>query len=122
MLASVFLAGSYNQLSNVAGSAQLAAGLLEKVPVTVPVEPEELVMVNGAVMAVAGAGLALGIKPRFCAATLAAVLVPTTLAGHRFWAETDPAKVIAHRNAFFANLAVFGALLGVVSEPGSSAA
>ncbi len=34
--------------------------------------------------------LATGRAPRLAATVLAASLVPTTLAGHRFWEESDP--------------------------------
>jgi uncharacterized membrane protein YphA (DoxX/SURF4 family) len=42
-------------------------------------------------------------------------LVPTTLAGHRFWAEEDPQAKSMQRIQFLKNLAMFGGLLLVVS-------
>src|SRR3546814_20513833 len=49
--------------------------------------------------------------PRVAALTLAGSLVPTTLAGHAFWAESDPAAKKQHRLAFFTNASVLGGLL-----------
>jgi putative oxidoreductase len=42
---------------------------------------------------------------------LAASLVPTTLAGHAFWNETDPQAKNAQRLQFYKNTSVFGGLL-----------
>ena len=42
---------------------------------------------------------------------LAATLVPTTLAGHRFWEESDPAAQGNQRVHFFKNVSMFGGLL-----------
>ncbi len=59
----------------------------------------------------AGTLLALGRFPRLSALALAATLVPTTLAGHRFWEageETDQAQQRIH---FLKNLSMFGGLL-----------
>ena len=45
------------------------------------------------------------------ATVLAASLVPTTLAGHAFWNETDPQAKYAQRLQFYKNTSVFGGLL-----------
>ena len=76
----------------------------------VPAKTEQAVRVNGAVQMAAGTLLALA-GPRLSALTLAATLVPTTLAGHRFWEadeETDQAQQRIH---FLKNLSMFGGLL-----------
>ena len=59
--------------------------------VGIDADTEQLVKLNGAVQVAAGTTLALGILPRVSALVLAASLVPTTLAGHRFWEEEDEA-------------------------------
>src|SRR5260370_29140962 len=56
---------------------------------TVPAETEQAVRISGGVQVVAGSLLALGWWPRLAAAAVAATLVPTTLAGHRFWQPED---------------------------------
>ena len=45
------------------------------------------------------------------AATLASSLVPTTLAGHPFWQETDPAVRSAQRVQFLKNASILGGLI-----------
>ncbi len=58
-----------------------------------------------------GALLISGIAPALATGILGAALVPTTLAGHAFWKETDPqlrAQQIAH---FAKNLGLLGGLL-----------
>ena len=47
---------------------------------------------NAAVQVVAGTTLALGLAPRLSALAPAGSLVPTTLAGHPYWAIDDPAE------------------------------
>ena len=42
---------------------------------------------------------------------LAASLVPTTVAGHQFWNETDPAAKANQKIHFFKNLSMLGGLL-----------
>ena len=55
--------------------------------------------------------LATGRMPRISSAVLAATLVPTTAAGHRFWEETDPQKKAMQRVHFFKNASMLGGLL-----------
>ena len=42
---------------------------------------------------------------------LAASLVPTTAAGHRFWEESDPAQRANQRIHFFKNVSMLGGLM-----------
>jgi putative oxidoreductase len=72
---------------------------------------EEAVRFNGAAMVAGGLGLALGILPRTAAAGLAVSMVPTTLAGHRFWEDDDPAARKDNRIQFLKNLGLIGGLL-----------
>src|SRR5438445_3475921 len=80
-------------------------------------EPELMTRLNGLGMAVAGTALALGIKPRFAALTLAALLVPTTLAGHRFWEEETEQGRRGQRTHFLKNLSMLGGLLAYAASP-----
>ena len=59
----------------------------------------------------AGLMLALGRFPRLSSALLAGSLVPTTLAGHRFWEEQDEMKRAQQRIHFFKNLSMLGGLM-----------
>ncbi|MDP9395690.1 MAG: DoxX family protein [Actinomycetota bacterium] len=114
MLASVFITGGLDSLRNPAPKAPAAE------PVTVPLarripylpdDPEQLVKINAAVQVGAGALLALGKLPRLSALALAATLVPTTLAGHRFWEHEDPAQRAQHQIHFTKNVSMLGGLL-----------
>jgi putative oxidoreductase len=83
-----------------------------------PEDDELVVRGNAAVMVAAGALLALGIAPRLSALALACSLIPTTLAGHSYWAVEDPAVRKQQRIQFHKNMAMLGGLLlAVIDEP-----
>ena len=97
MLASMFVVGGVNALKNAEKAARRQAGhrqdhgLAEKIaPAAHPAGRETLVRINAATQIAAGLALATGRAPRLAATVLAASLVPTTAAGHRFWEETRP--------------------------------
>lgn len=72
---------------------------------------EQAVKVNAGVHIVAGVMLATNRLPRLSALALAGTLVPTTLAGHRFWEEKDKAKRANQQTHFFKNTSLLGGLL-----------
>ncbi len=113
MLAAMFVYGGLDQLRHPGGRAETAAPVIDKLaPVLrLPDDRELLVRVNGATMAGAGSLLALGRLPRLSAAVLAASLVPTTLAAHRFWEQDDPAQRAQQKLHFLKNLGMLGGLL-----------
>ena len=77
----------------------------------IPTDPATLVRINAGAQILAAAALATGRAPRLSATVLAASLVPTTLAGHAFWNETDPQAKNAQRLQFYKNTSVLGGLL-----------
>jgi putative oxidoreductase len=77
----------------------------------IPSDPVMLVRLNAVAQIGAGLTLATGRAPRISAAVLAATLVPTTAAGHRFWEEEDPAERSNQRIHFFKNVSMLGALM-----------
>ena len=79
-------------------------------------EPESAVRFNGAAMAAGGGALILNVFPRLAAAGLAASLVPTTLAGHAFWKDEDPATRKANRIQVLKNAGLIGGLLTVAAK------
>jgi len=86
--------------------------------VPLPEDDELVVRANAAVMVLAGAMLALGRAPRLSALALAASLVPTTLAGHSYWALEDPDARKIQRIQFHKNMAMIGGLLfAALDEP-----
>lgn len=118
MLASMFIVGGFDSVRNAQAKGPAAqpitdrvAPLLQKAVPQLPSDPVSLVRLNGAVQVAAGAALATGRFPRLSAAVLAATLVPTTAAGHRFWEHSDPADKAQQRVHFFKNVSMLGGLL-----------
>ncbi|GAB06587.1 DoxX family membrane protein [Gordonia amarae] len=119
MLASVFVVGGVDSLRNPAGKAAAAQGFIDgsvqalpdTVTANVPTDAETVIRVNGAIQVAAGLLLASGKFPRPAAALLAGSLVPTTVAGHAFWNETDPALKAQQRTQFVKNVSLLGGLL-----------
>jgi uncharacterized membrane protein YphA (DoxX/SURF4 family) len=83
-----------------------------------PEDTTTLVRLNGAAQVVAGTLLAAGRVPRLAATVLAASLVPTTLAAHRFWEEEDPRARAAQRVHFQKNCAMLGGLILAAVDTG----
>ncbi len=90
-------------------AAEVLAAMRKVVPL--PADDELVVRGNAAVQVVAGTMLALGWAPRLSALALAGSLIPTTFAGHSYWAEEDPVTRKLQRIQFHKNLAMIGGLL-----------
>lgn len=122
LLATSFVLGGLDSFRHPAPRAVMAAPVINKIPpqLGLPVDdPELLVRVNGATMVGAGLLLALGRFPRFAALLLAGSIVPTTLAGHRFWEVKDPEMRKQQQVQFMKNLGLLGGvLLAVVDTDG----
>jgi putative oxidoreductase len=114
MLASVFVWGGVEALRHPEPKAPAAdrvgPAIAQKIPY-LPDDPESLVKLNAAVQVGAGSLLALGRFPRLSALLLAVSLVPTTLAGHRFWEEDDPQERYRQRGNFLKNTGLLGGLI-----------
>ena len=120
MIASMFIVGGVNALRDASDYAVKAKPVTDRlVPLAkrampqapIPEDPITLVRINAAVQIGAGAALATGHLPRLSSAALAATLIPTTVAGHQFWNEDDPAQRANHRVHFFKNVSMLGGLL-----------
>ncbi|MDP9234706.1 MAG: DoxX family protein [Actinomycetota bacterium] len=86
--------------------------------VPLPDDDELIVRGNAAVQMTAGALLILGKAQRLSALALAGSLIPTTMAGHAFWAIEDPANRKKQRVQFHKNMAMLGGLLfAVIDKP-----
>lgn len=113
LLAATFISGGIDTLRNpqprVPGADKVVSPLVKAIPQLS--DTEQLVKLDAAVKVVAGGLLAFGKFPRLSSAALAAGLVPTTLAGHRFWEESDPAKRAAQRLHLLKNASMLGGLL-----------
>lgn len=77
----------------------------------IPTDTVGLVRLNGAVHLAGGLLLAVGKAPRLAATALALSLIPTTLAGHGFWRESDDQARAGQKVHVSKNLAIFGGLL-----------
>ncbi|WP_217254829.1 DoxX family protein [Streptomyces sp. AC602_WCS936] len=123
MLASMFVAGGLQSLrrpEDVAPAAEpIVRPLTDRVSV-LPDRTEQLVRLNGAVQVVGGVMLGLGRCPRLAALALAATLVPTTLAAHRYWDADDPSDRAQQRIHFLKNLSMMGGLLIAADDTGSA--
>ncbi|RBY78372.1 hypothetical protein DQ238_12280 [Geodermatophilus sp. TF02-6] len=119
LLASSFVYGGIDTLRNpqsrVPGAApvvdQIARTADEQLPVQVPRDVEQWVRIDAGVKVAAGSLLALGKLPRLSALALSASIVPTTLAGHRFWEHDDPKERFGQVAHFLKNLGLLGGLL-----------
>lgn len=120
MLASTFVFGGVQALRNPSALAEAAKpvndeirDLSHKVAPSVPVPTSDTTMVriNAGVHIVAGLALATGRAPRLSSLALAATVVPTTVAGHRFWEEKDKAARTHQMTHFFKNVSMLGGLV-----------
>jgi uncharacterized membrane protein YphA (DoxX/SURF4 family) len=114
MLASIFVVQGFDAMVNperVSSRAEpVVRSLAERVP-QIPNETEQAVRISGAVQFTGGLLLSMGRLPRLSALAIAATLVPTTLAGHRFWEIDDKQERAAQRIHFLKNLSMLGGLM-----------
>jgi len=120
MLSSMFVSGGVNALRSVDDHVDMAEPEIDKLNPVVDKATEklpfnldnrQLVQLNGAVQLVGGLMLATGTFPRLSSLALAATLIPTTWAGHRFWEEKDPTQKANQQIHFFKNVSMLGGLL-----------
>ena len=114
MLASIFIAEGIDSLLHPETKAPAAEAVVRPLAEQVPVvsdQVEQAVRLNGAVQLVAGSLLAIGRFPRLSAAALAASLIPTSYAGHRFWESDDKQERAQQKIHFLKNVTILGGLL-----------
>jgi putative oxidoreductase len=118
LLASMFVVGGIDAVRNASKKTDAADPVVDRLApllrTYVPQLPEDtttLVRLNGAAQVGAALMLATGRLPRISSAVLAATLVPTTAAGHRFWEAEDPQQKANQRIHFFKNCSMLGGLL-----------
>lgn len=124
MLASIFIIVGFATMRSpervVKQAEPVVRPLAEFVPF-VPEDTEQAVRLNAAIQLGGGVLLASGRLPRLAALALAATLVPTTIAGHRFWELDDPQERAQQRIQFLKNLSMLGGLLMAADAPGRRA-
>jgi uncharacterized membrane protein YphA (DoxX/SURF4 family) len=85
-------------------------------------EPETMVMASGAAMALGGASIILGVKPRLGTLAIIAFLATASPLFHDFWTAQDPQQKQSDLIHFSKNMALLGAalaLMGVREWPAS---
>jgi uncharacterized membrane protein YphA (DoxX/SURF4 family) len=125
MLASIFIYGGVDALRNPGPRIDEAEDLVDQLSDRVDAVPDDtamLVRANGALQVGAGLALATNTMSRPAALALAASLVPTTVAGHRFWEQEGSASRQGQLVHFLKNLGLLGGLiitaLDTEGEPG----
>jgi len=120
-LAASFISGGIDQIRNpqpkAAPASPIAKPIADRIP-QLPNDPESLVKLDGAIKVVGGLGLIIGPFARPAALLLAGSLVPTTLAGHRFWETNDPDQRVSDRVEFFKNVSLLGGLIMTALDTG----
>lgn len=114
MMAWIFVTSGVDVLRNPKGRADVAGPVIGKARAVAPFLPDDdvaVVRANAAVQVGAGLVFASGRLQRLSAAVLIASLLPTTLGGHPFWTEHDPAKRAQQRTHFKKNLCMVGGLV-----------
>ena len=116
-ISSVLISGGQAAAREPGGRGVAVQKLSAKAGITLDdKEAATVVKLNGAAMVGAGTTFALGILPRLSAVALIASLVPTTVAGHAFWEQEDPAARANHQIHFLKNLGVVGGLLMFLAQ------
>mgnify|MGYP001172381043 CR=1 FL=1 len=120
LLASIFVFGGVSAWKRSSKLAVSAATVVDPVRRALPGSPsaEQLVKVNVGVQVIGGTLFALGVAPRVMAIALAGSLVPTTLAGHRFWEIDDEATSAQQRIQFLKNAGLIGGLMFAALDTG----
>lgn len=126
LLAASFVSGGVEAFRHPGPRAKAAAPMIDRLApqLGLPNDPELLVRANAVAMTGAGTLLALGRLPRLSSLVLALSLVPSTLAGHRFWEVDEPAARKQQQLHFLKNAGLLGGLLIAVvdteGQPGLS--
>ena len=119
LLATPYIYGGISTLRKPQDRVPGAAPVVEKIaetadkqlPVQVPRDVEQWVKADAAIKVAAGTLFGLNRLPRLTALVLSASVVPTTLAGHRFWEHTDPTERFGQISNFLKNTGLLGGLL-----------
>ncbi|GCE49598.1 putative membrane protein YphA (DoxX/SURF4 family) [Thermosporothrix hazakensis] len=109
LLSAIFITSGANTVMHPEGIAQAveASGIPQARQATI---------LNGALMLLGGTALAVDVLPKLASLTLIGTMIPTTLLGHPFWKEDDPANRTGQRIHFMKNLAMIGGLILVLFE------
>jgi putative oxidoreductase len=114
MISSIFVIGGLDAArhpsTKVPAAESVTRPLADKLP-GLTLDTETLVRINGIVQVGAGLALAVGKLRRVAAVALIGSMVPTTLAGHRYWEEQDEKAKAQQQIHFFKNVSLLGGLM-----------
>ncbi len=119
LLAAPFVYGGISTLRKPQDRVPGARPVVEKIadaadkqlPVQLPKDVEQWVKADAALKVGFGTLFALGKFPRLSALVLTGSIVPTTLAGHRFWEAEDAAQRAQQQIHFLKNVGLLGGLI-----------
>jgi uncharacterized membrane protein YphA (DoxX/SURF4 family) len=80
--------------------------------------PELATIVTGVMLALGGLSILLGYHPRIGAALLVVFLLPVAFIMHAYWRIQDPMQRAGDAAQFWKNIALAGAALFIVANPG----
>ena len=105
-----FLVNSYRHLTMASAMAPYAAS--KGVPA-----PKLAVLGSGALLALGGLSILLGVMPNWGVLFLALFLIPVSFTMHNYWADQDPQMRQNNEINFHKNLALLGATLMLLAIP-----
>ncbi|MEO6651705.1 MAG: DoxX family protein [Ilumatobacteraceae bacterium] len=120
LISSLFVVAGVNTLMKARQLAPTAAGVAQPIAHTLGLstDTETLVKVHAGTQIMSGAMFAMGVAPRLTGLVLGGTLVPTTLAGHRFWEQNDTDVRTKELIDFLKNAAILGGLIYVALDTG----
>src|SRR3989344_3642108 len=110
LLGGYFIMSGYNHFKNLQSYSGYAQS--KGVPM-----PKLAVLVTGAMLALGGLGVLLGVWINLAILLLALFLIFVTPKMHAYWTITDPMMQMGERVNFYKNLALLGAVLMLLFIP-----
>ncbi len=122
LLSAVFVSSGIDVLRNPEPRVKKADPVTSRIAQATPLpdDTELLVKINAGVQVGAGVLLGTGRVPRLAALALIGSLIPTTVAGHRFWEEADDTTRAQQQVHFLKNLAILGGLILAAVDTGGA--
>jgi uncharacterized membrane protein YphA (DoxX/SURF4 family)/gas vesicle protein len=119
LLAVSFVADGVDTLIHPEPRAKAASALVQRggqrlpdnLAAKLPSDTATVVRINAVAQVSGGLLLALGKMPRLASIVLAATVIPATVTEQDFWAEQDPDRKVAKRNAFLKDMGLLGGLM-----------
>ncbi len=118
MIGAMFVYGGLDAARHPQSKAPAAHGVTDALVDATGLSTTQLVRLNGLIQVGAGVAIATGVVPRPAAALLGLSLIPTTLAGHRFWECDDRSERADQTFHFLKNVGILGGLILAATSTG----